>query len=331
MDAGNLLKPMLRAANCIASVRLRWTSTASISRRTRRWTPVQPVMIEEPTVEDTISIFAWAQRALRGIHGVKIQDAALIAAGNTEPPLYFRTFPADKATTLWTRPAALIKTELDSMPAELDAASRKIKQLEIEEAALKKETDKLSKEHLDEIQKELAELRASFNEMKAKWDNEKQAINRCSNCVRRSSAPTRDQQGGKRFRFEQGRRAENDGKLPQSRGLEREGKNSRERRARNHLPARPRDGRGNRPHRGALDGDSRVAPYGGEREKCSDCRRFCISASSVRTKRSNRVAMRSCAPARAFRTPTGRSARSCFSARPASVRRACKSACAGAV
>ncbi len=177
MDAGNLLKPMLARGelHCIGATTLDEyrqyiEKDAALERR------FQPVLVEEPTVEDTISILRGLKERYEVFHGVKIQDAALIAAATLSHRYISDRFLPDKAIDLVDEACALIKTELDSMPTELDAASRKIMQLEIEEAALKKETDKLSHEHLEEIQRELAELRADFNEMKAKWENEKSAI-----------------------------------------------------------------------------------------------------------------------------------------------------------
>ncbi len=177
MDAGNLLKPMLAHGelHCIGATTLDEyrqyiEKDAALERR------FQPVMVEEPTVEDTISILRGLKERYEVFHGVKIQDSALIAAATLSNRYISDRFLPDKAIDLVDEACALIKTELDSMPTEMDTISRKIMQLEIEEAALKKETDKLSKEHLDDIQKELAELRGTFNEMKAKWENEKQAI-----------------------------------------------------------------------------------------------------------------------------------------------------------
>jgi ATP-dependent Clp protease ATP-binding subunit ClpB len=136
------------------------------------------VLIEEPSVEDTISILRGIKERYEVFHGVKIQDQALIAAATLSNRYISDRFLPDKAIDLVDEACALIKTEMDSMPSELDDISRKIMQLEIEEAALKKETNKLSMEHLADIQKELATLREQFNGMKAKWDNEKQAINK---------------------------------------------------------------------------------------------------------------------------------------------------------
>ncbi|NLG24296.1 MAG: AAA family ATPase, partial [Clostridiales bacterium] len=177
MDAGNLLKPMLARGelHCIGATTLNEyrqyiEKDAALERR------FQPVLIAEPTVEDTISILRGLKERYEVFHGVKIQDTALIAAATLSNRYISDRFLPDKAIDLVDEACALIKTEMDSMPSELDGISRKIMQLEIEEAALKKETGKLSAEHLSELQKELSELRADFVEMKARWENEKQAI-----------------------------------------------------------------------------------------------------------------------------------------------------------
>ena len=182
MDAGNLLKPMLARGelHCIGATTLNEyrqyiEKDAALERR------FQPVMVAEPSVEDTISILRGLKERYEVFHGVKIQDQALIAAATLSNRYISDRFLPDKAIDLVDEACALIKTEMDSMPAELDDISRKIMQLEIEEAALKKETDKLSHEHLAEIQKELADLRAEFGQMKAKWENEKQEIGRVQN------------------------------------------------------------------------------------------------------------------------------------------------------
>lgn len=179
MDAGNILKPMLARGElyCIGATtlneyRLYIEKDAALERR------FQPVMVNEPTVEDTISILRGLKERYEVFHGVKIQDQALIAAATLSNRYITDRFLPDKAIDLVDEACALIKTELDSMPSELDAVSRRIMQYEIEEAALKKETDKLSKEHLVQIQKELSTLRESFNHMKAKWENEKNAISK---------------------------------------------------------------------------------------------------------------------------------------------------------
>jgi ATP-dependent Clp protease ATP-binding subunit ClpB len=179
MDAGNLLKPMLARGelHCIGATTLDEyrkyiEKDAALERR------FQPVMINEPSVEDTISILRGLKERYEVYHGVKIQDQALIAATTLSNRYISDRFLPDKAIDLVDEACALIKTEMDSMPTELDEISRKIMQHEIEEAALKKESNNLSKEHLEEIQKELADMRADFNEMKAKWENEKNAISK---------------------------------------------------------------------------------------------------------------------------------------------------------
>ncbi len=177
MDAGNLLKPMLARGelHCIGATTLNEyrqyiEKDAALERR------FQPVMVDEPTVEDTISILRGLKERYEVYHGVKIQDNAIIAASTLSNRYITDRFLPDKAIDLIDEACAMIKTEMDSMPTELDEISRRIMQDEIEEAALKKETDKLSQEQLSEKQKELSELRSEFNEMRAKWENEKNAI-----------------------------------------------------------------------------------------------------------------------------------------------------------
>ena len=179
MDAGNLLKPMLARGelHCIGATTLDEyreyiEKDAALERR------FQPVMVNEPTVEDTISILRGLKERYEVFHGVKIHDSALIAAATLSNRYITDRFLPDKAIDLVDEACALIKTEMDSMPSELDDISRKIMQHEIEEAALKKETDKISQEHLAEVQKELAQYREKFASMKAKWDNEKNSIGR---------------------------------------------------------------------------------------------------------------------------------------------------------
>ena len=179
MDAGNLLKPMLARGelHCIGATTLDEyhkyiEKDPALERR------FQTVMVEEPTVEDTISILRGLKERYEVFHGVKIQDQALIAAAVLSNRYISDRFLPDKAIDLVDEACAMVRTEIDSMPAELDEISRKIMQHEIEEAALKKETDPLSREHLADIQKELAEQREQFKEMKARWENEKQAISK---------------------------------------------------------------------------------------------------------------------------------------------------------
>ena len=140
----------------------------------------QPVMVDEPTVEDTISILRGLKDRYEVYHGVKITDGALVSAATLSDRYISDRFLPDKAIDLVDEACAMIKTELDSMPAELDELQRKVMQLEIEEAALKKETDNLSKERLEALQKELSEMRSEFKQQKAKWDNEKSSVDQIS-------------------------------------------------------------------------------------------------------------------------------------------------------
>ena len=177
MDAGNMLKPMLARGelHCIGATTLDEyrqyiEKDAALARR------FQPVMVDEPTVEDTISILRGLKERYEVFHGVKITYSALVAAATLSHRYITDRFLPDKAIDLVDEACALIKTELDSMPTELDEQRRKIMQLEIEESALKKETDNLSKERLADLQKELAEMRDTFNTQKAQWDNEKHSV-----------------------------------------------------------------------------------------------------------------------------------------------------------
>ena len=181
MDAGNMLKPMLARGelHCIGATTLDEyrkyiEKDAALERR------FQPVMVDEPTVEDTISILRGIKERYELYHGVKITDGALVAAATLSNRYITDRFLPDKAIDLVDEACAMIKTELDSMPAELDELKRKIMQLEIEEAALKKEDDNLSRERLENLQKELASLREEFASGKAQWDNEKAAVDRIS-------------------------------------------------------------------------------------------------------------------------------------------------------
>ena len=177
MDAGNLLKPMLARGelHCIGATTLNEyrqyiEKDAALERR------FQPVMVNEPSVEDAIAILRGLKERYEVFHGVKITDAAIIAAATLSDRYITDRFLPDKAIDLVDEACAMIRTEMDSMPTELDVISRRIIQHEIEEAALKKETDSISQEHLAEIQKELAEMRDEFNAKKAQWENEKNAI-----------------------------------------------------------------------------------------------------------------------------------------------------------
>ena len=181
MDAGNMLKPMLARGelHCIGATTLDEhreyiEKDPALERR------FQPVMVDEPTVEDTISILRGLKDRYEVFHGVKITDGALVSAATLSDRYISDRFLPDKAIDLVDEACAMIKTELDSMPAELDEMKRKIMQLEIEEAALKKETDNLSRERLEALQKELSELRSDFNTQKAKWDSEKSSVDQIS-------------------------------------------------------------------------------------------------------------------------------------------------------
>ena len=181
LDAGNMLKPMLARGelHCIGATTLdeyrQYIETdAALERR------FQPVMVDEPTVEDTISILRGLKERYEVYHGVKIMDNALVSAAVLSNRYISDRFLPDKAIDLVDEACALIKTEMDSLPAELDEMNRKILQLQIEETALKKEEDNLSKERLEDLQKELAELKEKFEVQKAQWDNEKNAANRLS-------------------------------------------------------------------------------------------------------------------------------------------------------
>ena len=193
MDAGQLLKPMLARGelHCIGATTLDEyreyiEKDAALERR------FQPVMVDEPTVEDTISILRGLKERYEVFHGVKITDAALVSAAVLSNRYISDRFLPDKAIDLVDEACALIKTELDSMPTELDELNRRVMQLEIEETALKKETDNLSRERLEALQKELADLRDELNNKKAQWDNEKGAVEKVSK-LRESIESTRSE------------------------------------------------------------------------------------------------------------------------------------------
>ena len=215
MDAGNLLKPMLARGelHCVGATTLNEyrqyiEKDPALERR------FQPVLVSEPSVEDCISIMRGIKERYEVYHGVKIQDQALIAAVVLSNRYISDRFLPDKAIDLVDEACALIKTEIDSMPIEMDTISHKIMQLEIEEAALQKETDKLSLEHLAQIKEELANYRESFNSMKAKWDNEKQAIEKVQK-LREEIEQTNAQIEKAQNEYDLGRAAElKYGKLP---------------------------------------------------------------------------------------------------------------------
>ena len=216
MDAGNMLKPMLARGelHCIGATTLDEyrkyiEKDAALERR------FQPVMVAEPTVEDTISILRGLKERYEVFHGVKINDSALVSAAVLSDRYISDRFLPDKAIDLVDEACALIKTEMDSMPAELDELSRKIMQMEIEEAALKKETDHLSQERLANLQKELAELHDEFAAKKAQWENEKASVDRLSSLREEIEAVNREIQDAQQ-KYDLNKAAELQyGKLPQ--------------------------------------------------------------------------------------------------------------------
>ena len=216
MDAGNMLKPMLARGelHCIGATTLDEyrkyiEKDAALERR------FQPVMVDEPTVEDTISILRGLKERYEVYHGVKITDSALVSAAVLSDRYISDRFLPDKAIDLVDGACAMIKTELDSMPAELDELSRKIMQMEIEEAALKKETDRLSQDRLADLQKELAELHDEFTTKKAQWENEKASVDKLSSLREEIEAVNREIQDAQQ-KYDLNRAAELQyGKLPQ--------------------------------------------------------------------------------------------------------------------
>ncbi len=216
MDAGNMIKPMLARGelHCVGATTLDEyrkyiEKDAALERR------FQPVMVDEPTVEDTISILRGLKERYEVFHGVKITDGALVSAAVLSDRYISDRFLPDKAIDLVDEACALIKTELDSMPAELDELSRKVMQLEIEEAALKKETDRLSKDRLEDLQKELAELHDEFTAKKAQWENEKASVDRLSSLREEIESVNREIQAAQQ-KYDLNRAAELQyGRLPQ--------------------------------------------------------------------------------------------------------------------
>ena len=216
MDAGNMLKPMLARGelHCIGATTLDEyrqyiEKDQALERR------FQPVMVNEPSVEDTISILRGLKERYEVYHGVKITDSALVSAAALSDRYISERFLPDKAIDLVDEACAMIKTELDSMPAELDELSRRIMQMEIEEAALKKETDRLSQDRLAELQKELAELHDEFTSQKAQWENEKASVDRLSSLREEIETINREIQAAQQ-KYDLNRAAELQyGKLPQ--------------------------------------------------------------------------------------------------------------------
>ena len=253
MDAGNLLKPMLARGelHCIGATTLDEyreyiEKDPALERR------FQPVMVNEPTVEDTISILRGLKERYEVFHGVKIQDGALIAAATLSDRYISDRFLPDKAIDLVDEACAMVKTELDSMPAELDEMDHRITQLQIEEASLKKETDELSKQRLAALEKEMAELRDTFNSKKAQWENEERHQQGAGPARRGGNHQGRDRKGHPHRRLRQSRRtAVRQAAQPAKRAGSRGKAGQREKGGQ--PAARPRHRRGDRPHRRPLD------------------------------------------------------------------------------
>ena len=296
IDAGNLLKPMLARGelHCIGATTLDEyrqyiEKDAALERR------FQPVQVDEPTVEDTIAILRGLKERYEVFHGVKIADSAIIAAATLSHRYITDRFLPDKAIDLIDEACAQIRTEMDSMPTELDAVSRKIIQMEIEEAALKKEEDELSKARLAELQKELAEERDSFNAMKAQWENEKNAIGRVQQLREKIEDLNRQIEAAEQS-YDLEKAAElKYGRLPEAKKqLEEEERRAQSAKDSNILRDRVTD--------------EEIAKI------VERWTRPSTSGWSVRTKRFRPSRKPSSAAAQAFRTPTAPSARSCSSA-----------------
>ena len=261
MDAGNLLKPMLARGelHCIGATTLDEyhkyiEKDPALERR------FQPVQVDEPTVEDTISILRGLKERYEVFHGVKISDNALIAAATLSDRYITDRFLPDKAIDLVDEACAMIKTEMDSMPSEMDDLAHRITQLQIEQVSLKKETDALSQSRLKELEKELAELQDQFRSMKAKWENEKNAIGKVQS-LREQIEQTNAAIEKAQREYDLNKAAElKYGKLPQ---LQKELEEEEKVAAAKKEAARPCDRRGDRPHRGPLDRHPRGEAGGG--------------------------------------------------------------------
>ena len=326
MDAGNLLKPMLARGelHCIGATTLNEyrqyiEKDAALERR------FQPVMVNEPTVEDTIAILRGLKERYEVYHGVKIQDNAIIAAATLSNRYITDRFLPDKAIDLVDEACALIRTEMDSMPTELDVISRKIIQLEIEESALKKEEDERSKARLAELQKELADMREDFNATQEPSGRTKRTPSaRCRSCASRSTRPRRDLELAQReLRPTNKAGAHSSTALCLSCRSSWRRRSSWPRQGKQHQPAAQRGHRGgDRPDRRALDGHSRGQTDGGRAREAAPSGGHPAPAGH-RSGRGGQPAWQrpSSAPAPASRIPTGPSAPSCSSAPPASARR----------
>ena len=323
MDAGNLLKPMLARGelHCIGATTLNEyrqyiEKDAALERR------FQPVMVAEPTVEDTIAILRGLKERYEVYHGVKIHDSAIIAAATLSNRYITDRFLPDKAIDLVDEACAMVRTEMDSMPTELDVISRKIIQHEIEEAALQKEDDQLSKERLATIEKELSDMREEFNAKKAQWENEKNAIEKVQK-IREDieAANAQMEQAEREYNLEKAAELKY-GKLPElKKQLAEEENIANEGKKRSLLRDRVTDG-GDRPHHRTLDRHSRGKAHGGRAGEAAAPGRHSAPASHRPGRsRSAASARPSSAAVPAFRTPTVPSAPSCSWAPPAWARR----------
>ena len=324
MDAGNMLKPMLArgelhmiGATTLDEYRKHIEKDAALERR------FQPVLVDEPTVEDTISILRGLRERLEVFHGVKIQDSALVAAAVLSHRYITDRFLPDKAIDLVDEACAMLRTEIDSMPAELDELTRRVMRLEIEEAALAKENDPASKRRLDELRKELADLRAEADAMRAQWEAERQALTQGAGAARGDRAgPPRGRGGRARLRPQPRRRAALTASSPE---LERRlaGRGGAARRQAGRHAAAARGGHRGRDRRDrlALDRHPGQPAAGGRAGEAAAPRRDPARAGR-RPGRGGaaRSPTPSSGPGRGSRTRAGRSGRSSSSARPASAR-----------
>ena len=329
MDAGNLLKPMLARGelHCIGATTLNEyrqyiEKDAALERR------FQPVMVNEPSVEDTIAILRGLKERYEVFHGVKIQDGAIIAAATLSNRYITDRFLPDKAIDLIDEACALIRTEIDSMPTELDVIQRKIIQHEIEEAALKKETDRLSQEHLAEIQKELSDMREEFKAKKAQWDNEKDAIGKVQQIRADLESANAELEKAQR-EYDLNKAAELQyGKIPALRkALEAEEQIAADSKARSLLRAGPEACCGTRSPRRRSPGSSSAGPaspwpssWRGSGRSCSTWRTSSTSGWWARTRPCAWCPRPSCAAAPASPTRTNPSAPSSSWAPPAWAR-----------
>ena len=323
MDAGNMLKPMLArgelhmiGATTLDEYRKHIEKDAALERR------FQPVLVDEPSVEDAISILRGLRERFEVFHGVKIQDTALVAAVVLSHRYITDRFLPDKAIDLVDEACAMLRTEIDSMPAELDELTRRVMRLEIEEAALAKEKDAASKQRLEELRKELADLRAEADAMRAQWEAERQALKKVQ-ALREEIERVRHEADRPNASYDLNRAAElRHGQLPE---LERRLAAEEEQLAakQGETPAAARGGHRGRDRRRSCRAGPASRSAGCRRASARSCcasTRSCTSGSSARTKPSSSWPTRSSGPVRASRIRAARSDRSSSWARPASGR-----------